>query len=64
VLVMVLLVVGQPILAAMAAIAALADNMSAGSRQDNGNALGASRPGRWSWLFVTLLTSLVIAYRG
>lgn len=64
VLVMVLLVVGQPILAAMAAIAALADNMSAGSRQDDGSALGASRLGRWSWLFVTLLTSLVIAYRG
>ena len=63
VLVMVLLVVGQPILAAMAAIAALVDNMSAGSRHENGNALGSSRPGRWGWLFATLLTSLVIAYR-
>ena len=61
-LVVVLLMVGQPILAAMTAIAALADNMGIGDQQGDGGAGKASRSGRWGWLFATLLASLVIAY--
>jgi len=63
VLVVGLLVIGQPVLAAMTATAALADSMAVSDRNDDASAVKTAHPGRFGWLFATLVTSLVIAYR-
>jgi len=59
-LVAVLLMLGQPVLAAVAAAAALADNMRAGERPKDGQV--ASPPGRLGWLVASLFASLAVAW--
>jgi len=64
VLIIATLVVGQPILAAMGAIAGLADCMAAGIGLGGGAVRVPFRQGKWGWLLATLLASLVIGYYG